>query len=202
MRLSLFTFFLVLLATGSKAQYEGRALDLEHYQYTLGYPDHKITFYARPAGESLKFTDPAKNYYWFSSNELKITQGGFSGKLLHGSYTDFYLNKNLKEQGEFRMGLKNGIWNRWTEVGVLVAKVCYKDGLLEGRFYQYDSLGQLAEAGKYRQGKINGKLKKYISSDSIVVMNYKNGLIQPAAKKNKWFQALWKKKTKSTKVVD
>src|ERR1041385_2738163 len=40
-------------------------------------------------------------YYWYSDNDIKATDGGFDGKLLHGEYKSFYLDKNLKEQGNF-----------------------------------------------------------------------------------------------------
>src|SRR3978361_1257752 len=45
-------------------------------------------------------------YYWYSANAIHITQGGFSGKLLNGIYTEYYLDRNLKEQGRFKKGLK------------------------------------------------------------------------------------------------
>src|SRR4051812_4990317 len=54
-----------------------------------------------------------KYYHWYNSNDIKITRGGFSGKLLHGHYTEYYLNKNLKEKGQFKNGLKTGEWKSW-----------------------------------------------------------------------------------------
>ena len=68
-------------------------------------------------------------YFWYSANAIHSTQGGYSGQLLNGLYTEFYLNKNLKEQGSFNKGLKDGSWKSWNEDGT-VNKVSYwKNGI-------------------------------------------------------------------------
>ncbi len=46
-----------------------------------------------------------KEYYWYKSNSIMSTKGGYDGKLLHGQYSSFYLNSNLKEKGKYHMGL-------------------------------------------------------------------------------------------------
>lgn len=69
------------------------------------------------------------HYYWYSANAIHETQGGYSGHLLNGLYSVFYLNKNLKEQGHFRKGLKNGIWRNWKEDGSLATTTTWKRGL-------------------------------------------------------------------------
>ncbi len=68
-------------------------------------------------------------YYWYSTNIIHTTQGGFSGKLLNGLYTEYYLNKNLKEQGNFKKGLKDGQWKTWNEDGTLVKITAWNDGV-------------------------------------------------------------------------
>lgn len=73
---------------------------------------------------------PALFYYWYEANQIHSTQGGFSGKLLDGQYTEYYLNKNLKEQGSFKKGLKNGAWKSWNEDGTLAVSSTWKNGLL------------------------------------------------------------------------
>lgn len=68
------------------------------------------------------------SYYWYSANEIHMTQGGYSGRLLNGLYTEYYKNKNLKSQGNFRNGLKNGRWRSWNEDGTLSAETNWKTG--------------------------------------------------------------------------
>jgi hypothetical protein len=69
-------------------------------------------------------------YFWYAANTIHSTQGGFSGTLLDGGYTEYYLNKNLKEQGSFKRGLKNGTWKNWNEDGTLIQTIIWKNGLI------------------------------------------------------------------------
>ena len=69
-------------------------------------------------------------YYWFSANGIHFSQGGFSGKLLNGSYNEFYPDKNLKQQGTFKNGLKDGNWKSWNEDGTLSSATKWKNGLV------------------------------------------------------------------------
>lgn len=71
---------------------------------------------------------PLLLYYWYSANTIHISQGGFSGKLLNGQYTEYYTNKNLKEQGNFKKGLKDGVWKSWNEEGTLTSVTNWKHG--------------------------------------------------------------------------
>ena len=69
-------------------------------------------------------------YFWYGANLIHFTQGGYSGKLLNGEYNEYYLNKNLKEQGFFKAGLKDGIWKSWNEDGSLAQQATWKKGIL------------------------------------------------------------------------
>lgn len=71
---------------------------------------------------------PGRYYFWYSSGAIHETEGGYSGRLLNGTYTAFYPNKNLKEQGSFKKGLKDGVWKNWREDGSLLAAVTWKHG--------------------------------------------------------------------------
>jgi antitoxin component YwqK of YwqJK toxin-antitoxin module len=69
-------------------------------------------------------------YYWYSANAIHSTQGGFSGLLLNGPYSEYYLNKNLKAQGAFKKGLKSGIWKSWNEDGTANSVSTWEKGRL------------------------------------------------------------------------
>ena len=71
---------------------------------------------------------PNLYYYWYSANTIHTSQGGFSGKLLNGPYTEYYTDKNLKEQGNFKKGLKDGVWKSWNEEGILTSVTNWKHG--------------------------------------------------------------------------
>jgi len=79
---------------------------------------------------SLPMAKPDRFYYWYSANAIHATQGGFSGDLLNGLYNEYYLNKNLKTQGVFKKGLKEGLWKAWNEDGTLNNITNWKDGLI------------------------------------------------------------------------
>lgn len=78
--------------------------------------------------------DPGINnnlyYFWYAANEIHSTQGGFSGKLLNGTYVEYYKNKSLETQGAFKEGLKNGIWKSWNIDGSLIQAENWKKGIL------------------------------------------------------------------------
>ena len=99
------------------------------YKVRIVEPDKVIQAEIIPVttGASIKSN---RFYYWYSSNKIHFSQGGFSGKLLNGAYSEFYLNKNLKEQGNFKKGLKNGTWKSWSEDGTLSQLSVWKNGVI------------------------------------------------------------------------
>ena len=97
-------------------------------------------------------------YYWYSGNAIHSSQGGYSGRLLNGRYNEYYLNNNLKEQGNFNKGLKDGLWKSWNESGALSQVSNWKNGAIlpdSTRSFWYklnifkrkDSLPQTDKAG-------------------------------------------------------
>jgi len=68
-------------------------------------------------------------YYWYFNKVIHSTQGGYSGTLLNGHYIAFYPDKNLKEEGNFNRGLKDGQWKTWNKKGDLTAVTNWNDGL-------------------------------------------------------------------------
>jgi hypothetical protein len=70
-------------------------------------------------------------YFWYYNKVIHSTQGGFNGQLLNGHYIAFYPDKNLKEEGEFKRGLKDGVWKTWNPKGDLTAVVTWNEGIAE-----------------------------------------------------------------------
>lgn len=68
-------------------------------------------------------------YYWYFNNSIHSTQGGYNGQLLNGHYVAFYPDKNLKEQGDFKTGLKDGEWKTWNRKGDLTSVTNWNDGV-------------------------------------------------------------------------
>lgn len=179
-----------LIGFSCYAQSKLGSLDLETYRHNLSFSDYQASFYTLPEVK-VKKAKLGREYYWLSGRQINITSGGYSGKLLHGKFSSFYLNKQLKEQGEFKKGLKEGEWKEWNIDGRLLAITHYSKGIASGKFYKYYENGLVAEAGSYRNGKINGKLKKMVSADSAQVFRYRNGVEYQKTKRPWW--KFWKK---------
>ncbi|KQR70907.1 toxin-antitoxin system YwqK family antitoxin [Pedobacter sp. Leaf176] len=175
--------FFCLAAGTIKAQSAKDFFDTGDYRHTVNYPDHKVTFFTLPSEKFIGSMLLDRKYYWYSNNHINTTQGGFSGKLLHGLYSDFYEGKGLKEQGIFKQGLKQGNWKAWTDKGTLISSMEYLSGQLNGKYYKYDLDGKIAEQGNYKEGKLNGKLITYLGADSTTVQYYRHNVLQ--ASKNK-----------------
>jgi len=171
--------FITLLFLSLRADAQGlaNAFDVASYKHTITYQDYKAVFQLQQTDFYSNKPETDKNYYWYSNNQIKITQGGYSGRLLNGNYKAYYLDNNLKEQGIFENGLKNGEWLKWTPQGKIYEKAYFKEGVLHGPFSKYNALGNIQESGNYRNGKIKGVWKSFLKPDSILLTHYKNGVI-------------------------
>lgn len=90
-------------------------------QVKINYQDSIVTFYYTI--KNLDRVSKNKTYTWYKSEKIHNTAFGYSGYLLDGMYVSFYRNGQLKSQGNYKMGCKNGIWKSWDENGVVVSVV-------------------------------------------------------------------------------
>jgi hypothetical protein len=141
---------------------------------TLG--DTTLAFHVDASSDELLNPLFNKRYYWFFNGELKSTQGGFTGKLLHGSYEKFDKHGSLVEKGAFNQGLRDGTWLVWHANGVVAEKQVWKLGDRSGEFLQFYSSGVLSKKGYYRQNKLDGTLYQYSEQGNVVSEErYKRG---------------------------
>jgi len=106
-------------------------------------------------------------YYWYSSNAIKKTQGGYSGKLLNGLYVEYWPNKNLREQGNFYGGLKDKEWSSWSENGFLLRKVMWKMGEKSGVSEYFDEFGNLKERRTYSHNILSPHIQYFGGKDTV-----------------------------------
>ena len=114
-------------------------------------------------------------YYWYSSNKIFQTKGGYDGRLLHGPYTSFHPSKNLKEKRQFKKGLKDGEWKSWYENGNIKDIVNWKDGLKDGVYKSFTENGELTVEGEFKNGLLHGMLTSYQAGKILSQREYKNG---------------------------
>lgn len=91
-------------------------------------------------------------YFWAKSGKVQSTQGGYYGRLLNGDYNITVSNK-LTISGQFKNGLKHGVWKEW-ENNRIISSFSWRKGLLHGKFSTYDDNGKPENSGKYRKGKL------------------------------------------------
>jgi antitoxin component YwqK of YwqJK toxin-antitoxin module len=122
----LITIMLVII---SNCVYAQKLPDMGLYKVRITENDKTVLAEIDPVSSNPR-AKQSLMYYWYSANMIHSTQGGFSGKLLNGQYEEFYLNKNLKQQGTFKKGLKDGAWKTWGENGMLLETSTWKNGVL------------------------------------------------------------------------
>lgn len=124
-------------------------------------------------------TNDYLTYAWFKSGKINYTQGFFYGRLLHGQYVSFYEDTtSVKENGEYNLGLKDGVWKCWYINGKLMQKETYKKGLLHGEYAKWAETGQLIANGYYKKGLKSGVFI-YVVDGQKKVEKYRNGVLQP-----------------------
>ncbi len=90
--------------------------------------DLKIEYQAYMLEGKTISLDEKKMYYWSKNHEIFFTQGNYSGRLLHGKYSMYYKEGNLKEKGVFKMGLKNGEWYEYKKDGTIDKIIKWDEG--------------------------------------------------------------------------
>ena len=96
-------------------------------RFAIVYNDTTHVFYARPP-EKKDRVRQEHIYYWFNGEKILSTEQGFSGRILDGTYTVYYPNKNLRQRGSFKRGLKSGSWKSWDMDGKLTSTEKWRKG--------------------------------------------------------------------------
>lgn len=173
----------VLLSVGGFAQKEIE-IPVNH-RVVLNF--HEYVVYADILASERKFKPKARRYYfWYNANDIKRTRGGYDGKLLHGEYTEFYPDKNLKRKGQFRYGLKKGTWKTWYHSGEIETVVRWKKGKMHGDFRYYDEEGRLVKQGSHRNDHVHGRIDTFLAGGEKEREVYVKGVKkEPGGKKKK-----------------
>ncbi|MGZ4159083.1 MAG: toxin-antitoxin system YwqK family antitoxin [Bacteroidia bacterium] len=152
------------------------------------------TVYLNNSGESIKAEVVFENkkikakedltYYWYVSNKIIETKGGYDGRMLDGPYTSFYLSDNIKEQGVFKNGLKDSEWKSWYENGKLKEITTWDHGVKYGSCKKFDLHGNLTTEANYKNGKLNGYEISYDGEKITGKKKYSKGIeiIKPIKK--------------------
>jgi hypothetical protein len=161
------SFFIILLnicySIPCSAQYSYK--DVDRRKIIVKTDDDIIEAEVYDGFDNKKIKDD-RNYYWCDHNMIMSSVGGFTGELLHGDFLIQYRNYQIKEKGEFKFGLKCGIWKKWYETGKPKEVVKYKKGVASGPYTLYNSQGITIEKGNNKNGNKNGMISTF-SNDGV-----------------------------------
>jgi antitoxin component YwqK of YwqJK toxin-antitoxin module len=172
---SFLTFLRLLTLLGIAVFYSSeifsQKFEIEN-KFHIKQDDKSIVFHVLDADESqLKKYDPDKNYYWFKSQKVLVTQGGSSGSLLDGLYESFYKNNQLAEKGLFKKGLKEGVWTSWNPKGVLIHQEKWSKGRQVGKQVYYSENGIIQKTVIYKSNQT-----QIIARDTTIIKSKKTVL--------------------------
>lgn len=166
--LSLLYFFIALLLVSFSDPYSIKRISDQDFRYEFYVTDKTIT------------PKPNKVYYWFKGGAIHSAQGGSGGNLLNDVFLKTYHSNQIAEKGNFKNGLKMGIWKTWYPNGSIESTQKWSKGLRTGRYYKYDKNGLVAETGFYKNDKKQGKWYDFEKKDTV---SYSRGI--PTVKKRK-----------------
>jgi hypothetical protein len=136
-------------------------------------------------------------YYWYKSQEVHHSQNNYSGELLNGPYVKYYPNNQLIVKGDFKKGLKSGIWTSWHVNGLVSEVAKWKKGRKTGKYVKRDSTGTIVNYGSYKKGLKSGKWISPVTNDTLF---YKKGklivvdsMAQDSLSRPSFFKRLFKK---------
>lgn len=108
--------------------------------------------------------DTIKTYYDAEQTQVKSThcfksQG--TGKMYHGTFSEYYLNQNVKSSGNYALGQLHGDYSEFNEQNTLTLKCRYTNGILNGEHKSFYASGNIKERKLYINGKLQGDRKFY-----------------------------------------
>ena len=107
------------------------------------------------SGRSKRASDDYMDIYSYKNGELD------------GLNVTYYKN-NIKEIGHWKDGKQNGLFQMYTEDGILIDSGIFKDGERDGLTEQfYNDTGKLRVSANYKNGALEGEYKAYYPNGNI-----------------------------------
>lgn len=148
---------------------------LKSFNITVNYDDYTVKTQMLSQVKKINVNNEL-TYLWYASQKIIETKGGYEGKLIHGKYTSFYLNNQLREKGLVKFGLKHKEWKYWYPDGKLKEIINWRNGKKSGVYLLYNDYGKLMAKSRFKNDKLHGKFYTY-SANGVVTdkRRYKNG---------------------------
>jgi len=111
---------------------------------------------------------PFKKTKYYKDGIIKSTQEFINDTVAHGSYIEYYKNKNIKCTVNFENNKKNGEGTWYYKNGRIEMKTNYLDDKQVGSTIYYDSMGNISYYLYYDYLGIPMYKVKYLPNDSLV----------------------------------
>jgi antitoxin component YwqK of YwqJK toxin-antitoxin module len=170
-------WFFILLFTDKVYSQKTSDIGTAYHRIIFESNDTLFQFYVTNPGKQFKPKDD-EEYYWYNSDTILKTFGGFQGKLLDGPFTKNFPNRNLCVQEIYTLGLKNGESKTWYPDGKLMSVIQWVNGKKDGFFKEYDSVENLVRYGKYKDDRLNGHIYYRSVNGGFIKFKYKQGVMK------------------------
>ena len=101
---------------------------------------------------------------WFDNGQVKL-QGEYIDGVREGLWLAWYSNGNDRGKGRLYRGRRMGTWTMWDEKGQKRSEVAYEMGLRHGRSTVWDADGKVTETGEYVRKKKHGTWVTYVDGE-------------------------------------
>jgi hypothetical protein len=178
--------YIVLYVCDSNKLFSQQGLEpsqFKQFNITINFDDYTVKTQMLKENKNIRVNNDCM-YMWYGSQKIIETKGGYDGRLIHGTYRAFYLNDQLKEQGQIKYGLRNKEWKYWYPDGKLKEVITWKKGVKNGAYYLYNDYGQLVAKSHFKNDKLHGNFYTYGPTGKITdKKKYKKGdEVHPRAK--------------------
>jgi antitoxin component YwqK of YwqJK toxin-antitoxin module len=128
-----------------------------------------------------KLNEGEWKFYHPASKALMSTERYAKGKLT-GIRKVFFPNGKINEETTFVNGIKDGIYKKYTETGILLEDAKYKNGEYHGPATYRNGQGEIVATGQFTNGKKTGIWKFY---ENNKVVKEENMSVKRTANKGK-----------------
>ncbi len=124
---------------------------------------------------------------YYSNKKLAYTREGKLDEdynlLTNGKYTEYYKNGQMKVQGSYKEGKRDGEFKAFLKNGKSAGSVFYKDGIPDGESVEYYEEGNIKSIIPFRNNIVEGLTITYYENGNIdEEVNYKNNKMNGEAK--------------------
>lgn len=101
---------------------------------------------------------------WYDNGQVKL-QGEYVDGVREGLWLAWHSNGNDRGKGRLYRGRRMGTWTMWDEKGQKRSEVAYEVGLRHGRSIVWDADGKVTETGEYVRKKKHGTWVTYVDGE-------------------------------------